>query len=84
MAAGGATVTVAIALARALTGSNPATLILNVRNQATVAALPDEAVIETVCRVDATGAASAGRFPRGGSGAGQRAVGATAVIDTPW
>ncbi len=47
---------VAIALARALTGGGATRLVLNVPNGATVAALPRLAVIETVCDVDAGGA----------------------------
>jgi 6-phospho-beta-glucosidase len=53
---------IAIGLATALTagtevkGSAPARLILNVRNGRTVPALPPDAVIETVCRVDSAGA----------------------------
>ena len=41
---------------RPLTGEVPARLILNVRNDGTVPALPPDAVIETVCRVDRNGA----------------------------
>jgi 6-phospho-beta-glucosidase len=48
--------TVAAALAEALTGGPPAELILNVPNGRTVPALPADAVIETVCRVDSAGA----------------------------
>jgi 6-phospho-beta-glucosidase len=47
---------VAIAAAQALTGGPSARLILNVRNRGVVAAFPDDAVIETVCRVTAEGA----------------------------
>jgi 6-phospho-beta-glucosidase len=47
---------VAVALAHALTGGPSATLILNVANGDTVAQLPPDAVIETVCTVDAGGA----------------------------
>jgi 6-phospho-beta-glucosidase len=47
---------IAIGLARALTSQVPARLILNVRNGGTVPALPPDAVIETVCRVDRDGA----------------------------
>lgn len=46
---------IAVGLAEALTGAGPARLILNVRNGGTVPALPADAVIETVCRVDADG-----------------------------
>jgi 6-phospho-beta-glucosidase len=42
---------VALALASALTGGPPARLILNVRNGATVAALPPDMVLEVPCRV---------------------------------
>jgi 6-phospho-beta-glucosidase len=48
--------TIATALAEALFGLAPATLIVNVPNRATVAGLPDDAVIEVACRVSATGA----------------------------
>jgi 6-phospho-beta-glucosidase len=54
--------TIAIGLAAALTGealtgaTGPARLILNVRNGGTVPALAPDAVIETVCQVDADGA----------------------------
>jgi 6-phospho-beta-glucosidase len=52
--------TIAIGLAAALTGppgsTAPARLILNVRNGGTVPALAPDAVIETVCQVDADGA----------------------------
>jgi 6-phospho-beta-glucosidase len=41
---------------RALSGEVPARLILNVRNGGTIPALPPDAVIETVCRVDRNGA----------------------------
>lgn len=47
---------VAVALARALTGGPPARLILDVPNAGTVAELPADAVIETVCDVDTRGA----------------------------
>jgi 6-phospho-beta-glucosidase len=43
-------------MAKGLTGSAPARLILNVRNGGTVPALAPDAVIETVCRVDSDGA----------------------------
>jgi 6-phospho-beta-glucosidase len=46
---------IAVALADALTGGPPATLVLNVANRATVAGLPPDAVIEIACRVDADG-----------------------------
>lgn len=46
---------VAVALMGALGGGPPATLILNVANRGTVPALPDDAVIEVPCRVDAGG-----------------------------
>ncbi len=57
---------IALGLASALTGRAPASraggsqpaarLILNVRNAGTIPALPPDAVIETVCRVDSGGA----------------------------
>ncbi len=47
--------TIAVALAGALTGGAPATLVLNVRNGATVAGLPPDAVVELACRVDERG-----------------------------
>ncbi|MDK1474347.1 6-phospho-beta-glucosidase [Streptomyces sp. 549] len=47
---------VALALMRSLARDEPARLILNVRNRGTLPALDDEAVIETVCEVDARGA----------------------------
>ncbi len=55
LAAGGYE-TVAVALAHALTGGDPAELILNVGNDQTVTAMASDAVIETVCRVTSTGA----------------------------
>ncbi len=47
---------VAVALAEALTGGAPSRLVLNVRNATTIASLPPDAVIETVCQVDDSGA----------------------------
>jgi 6-phospho-beta-glucosidase len=47
--------TIAVALADALTGGDQATLVLNVANGSTVAALPSDAVIEIACRVDTDG-----------------------------
>jgi 6-phospho-beta-glucosidase len=47
---------IAVALAAALTGTGTGRLILNVRNGGTVRALAPDAVIETVCTVDETGA----------------------------
>ncbi|MFI6942789.1 6-phospho-beta-glucosidase [Streptomyces sp. NPDC050418] len=47
---------VALALMRALSSGTGARLILNVRNGTTVPELPADAIIETVCTVDATGA----------------------------
>jgi 6-phospho-beta-glucosidase len=51
---------IAVGLAAALTGptgsTGPARLILNVRNGGTVPAMAPDAIIETVCRVDADGA----------------------------
>ncbi len=48
--------TIAVALARALTGNGADRLILNVPCGGAVDALPPDAVIETVCHVDAGGA----------------------------
>ena len=48
--------TVAVALAEALCGGPSTRLVLNVPNGDTVAALPADAVIETLCTVDRTGA----------------------------
>lgn len=47
---------IALALMRAIAHDEAATLILNVRNQATLAPLDDDAVIEVPCHVDGTGA----------------------------
>lgn len=47
---------VALAVMRAIAGDRHARLILNVRNGSTVPQLAPEAVIETVCEVDARGA----------------------------
>jgi 6-phospho-beta-glucosidase len=47
---------VAVAAAAALTGGRPARLVLNVPNGTTIPALPSDAVIETVARVDHRGA----------------------------
>ncbi|MCW2529532.1 MAG: 6-phospho-beta-glucosidase [Pseudonocardiales bacterium] len=47
---------VAVALLESLTGGSPTRLILNVANGTTIAQLPADAVIETVCEVDAAGA----------------------------
>ena len=47
---------VAVTLAEALTGGTPTRLVLNVPNATTVTALAPDAVIETVCEVDGTGA----------------------------
>ncbi len=49
--------TIAVALATALSGGAPATLVLNVRNDETVAGLPSDAIVEVACRVDGGGAA---------------------------
>lgn len=46
---------VALALMAAIARDEPARLILNVRNRGTVACLPDDAVVEVPCRVDASG-----------------------------
>ncbi|MEE1928429.1 6-phospho-beta-glucosidase [Streptomyces sp. TRM 70351] len=53
---GGGYERVALALMRAVARDEPARLVLNVRNGGTVAALPPDAVIETVCEVDGAGA----------------------------
>jgi 6-phospho-beta-glucosidase len=47
--------TIAVALATALSGGAPATLVLNVRNGNTVVGLPPDAVVEVACRVDSSG-----------------------------
>ncbi|WP_431780325.1 6-phospho-beta-glucosidase [Streptomyces chumphonensis] len=47
---------VALALMRAIATDRPTRLILDVRNAGTVAALPDDAVVETVCEVTGAGA----------------------------
>jgi 6-phospho-beta-glucosidase len=47
---------VAVALTAALCGRGPTRLVLNVANGSTVPGLPPDAVIETVCAVDAEGA----------------------------
>lgn len=47
---------VALALMRAISRDERATLILNVRNRSTLSVLDDEAVIEVPCLVDANGA----------------------------
>jgi len=49
---------IAVALAQALTGGPPSTLVLNVRNSTTVAGLPGDAIIEIACRVDGSGPVS--------------------------
>ncbi|MDB1088232.1 6-phospho-beta-glucosidase [Streptomyces sp. ACA25] len=54
--AGGGYETVALDLMRAIEGDRRVRLILNVRNGGTVPALPDGAVVETVCEVGADGA----------------------------
>jgi len=46
---------VAIELMTALSGGDPATMILNVGNGSIVGGLPEDAVIEVPCRVDADG-----------------------------
>ena len=46
---------VALALMAAIARDEPARLILNVRNGGTVLGLPDDAVVEVPCRVDASG-----------------------------
>ena len=47
---------VALELMRAISGDRRARLILNVRNGGTLPALPEDAVVETVCEVGADGA----------------------------
>ncbi|RMI40940.1 family 4 glycosyl hydrolase [Streptomyces triticirhizae] len=47
---------VALALMRAIADDRRTRLILNVRNAGTVPELPDDAIVETVCEVDAGGA----------------------------
>lgn len=46
---------VALALMAAIARDEPAELILNVRNGTTIPCLPQDAVVEVPCRVDATG-----------------------------
>jgi 6-phospho-beta-glucosidase len=46
---------VALALMAAIARDEPARLILNVRNRSAVPGLPDDAVVEVPCRVDASG-----------------------------
>lgn len=46
---------VALAIMAAISRGEPAELILNVRNRGTVAGLPDDAVVEVPCTVDADG-----------------------------
>ncbi|MGK5533510.1 6-phospho-beta-glucosidase [Streptomyces sp. URMC 129] len=53
---GGGYERVALDLMRAIAGDRRARLILNVRNAGAVPALPDDAIVETVCDVDAHGA----------------------------
>ncbi|MFD5320158.1 6-phospho-beta-glucosidase [Streptomyces sp. NPDC127098] len=53
---GGGYERVALDLMRAIAGDRRTRLILNVRNGGAVPALPDDAIIETVCEVDGTGA----------------------------
>ncbi|MDT0307461.1 6-phospho-beta-glucosidase [Streptomyces sp. DSM 44917] len=54
--AGGGYERVAVAVMRALAADERTRLILNVRNAGCVAALPDDAVVETVCEVGRQGA----------------------------
>ncbi|GAB2884225.1 6-phospho-beta-glucosidase [Streptomyces mayteni] len=54
--AGGGYERVALDLMHAIAGDRRTRLILNVRNGGSVPALPDDAIIETVCEVDAHGA----------------------------
>ncbi len=53
--AGGGYEGVALALMQAVSRGEPRTMILGVRNSGTVACLPDDAVVEVPCRVDAVG-----------------------------
>jgi 6-phospho-beta-glucosidase len=53
---GGGYEQVALALMRAIAADRRTRLILNVRNAGTVPALPDDAIIETVCEVGSDGA----------------------------
>ncbi|PPF77215.1 MULTISPECIES: 6-phospho-beta-glucosidase [unclassified Pseudoclavibacter] len=53
--AGGGYESVALDLMAALSSGRPATMILNVRNGSLVPALPDDAVVEVGCVVDADG-----------------------------
>lgn len=53
---GGGYEQVALALMRAIARNERTTLILNVRNRATLGALDDDAVVEVPCSVDANGA----------------------------
>ncbi|PKW26982.1 6-phospho-beta-glucosidase [Phycicoccus duodecadis] len=46
---------VALAIMAAISRGEPASLILNVRNRGTVVGLPDDAVVEVPCTVDASG-----------------------------
>ncbi len=62
---GGGYERVALAVMGAVAGDTGRELILNVRNGDTVPTLPAEAVIETVCTVDATGAHPRGCRPPG-------------------
>ncbi|NBE55182.1 family 4 glycosyl hydrolase [Streptomyces boluensis] len=62
---------VALALMRAIASGGGTRLILNVRNNGTVPALPADAIIETVCEVDARGA----RPLRGASSLGSAELG---------
>ncbi|MFE0729067.1 6-phospho-beta-glucosidase [Streptomyces antibioticus] len=61
---------VALALMRAIARDERATLILNVRNGATLAALDADAVIEVPCLVDANGAHPVAAAPLPGHAAG--------------
>ncbi|MEU2296426.1 6-phospho-beta-glucosidase [Streptomyces antibioticus] len=61
---------VALALMRAIARDERATLILNVRNGATLAALDADAVIEVPCLVDANGAHPMSAAPLPGHAAG--------------
>jgi 6-phospho-beta-glucosidase len=61
---------VALALMAAIARHEPARLILNVRNGGTVLGLPDDAVVEVPCRVDASGPTPLSVSPLTGSALG--------------
>ncbi|GAA2650646.1 family 4 glycosyl hydrolase [Paractinoplanes durhamensis] len=55
-AEGGGYERIALALMMAIARNQPTSLIVNVRNRGTIAALDDDAVVEVPCEVDAAGA----------------------------